>query len=331
MLAEETSKDTLCYGGLRQLVPGRPEAGVFEPVSPLARSITDLFVVVMTLGALVLAGVTGTVVFFGIRYRARPGDDEPAPIYGNRRLEIAWFVIPAVIVAGLLGLSIVTARAADPPTTGTPDLVIIGHQWWWEVVYPQNGAVSANEIHIPTGRPILVQLESIDVIHDFWVPQLGRKMDAIPGVANRFWIQADLPGVYLGACAEYCGTQHAWMRIRVVAQPPAEFEAWLQQEARPIAPPATALARQGQALFESKTCANCHAIDGRAQRPNVGPNLAQLARRETIGGGVIANTPENLARWLANPGSIKPGSLMPDLNLTQQEVAALVAFLDGRP
>ncbi|MFN8533630.1 MAG: cytochrome c oxidase subunit II [Dehalococcoidia bacterium] len=304
---------------------------MLDPVSPFARSITDLFVIVMTLGVIVLVGVTGTVVFFGLRYRARPGDLDPPPSFGDRRIEIAWFVVPAVLVGGLLVISIATARAADPPTSGQPDLVVIGHQWWWEVIYPAAGAVTANEIHVPTSRPLLIQLESVDVIHDFWVPQLGRKIDAIPGVSNRFWIQADQPGVYLGACAEFCGVQHAWMRLRVIAEPPAEFDAWLRQQAGPVPGPAVGLANQGRLLFDSKTCANCHTTDPSAQTPNVGPNLAHLSSRQTLGAGVITNTPRNLVAWLENPGRIKPGSLMPDLNLSQQEVAALAAYLSGTP
>ncbi len=305
---------------------------VLDPLSGRAGAIDDLFWIVTIIGAIVLLLVAGLLTYFAIRYRARPGAPEPAPIFGSRRIEIAWIVIPLAIVLVLFGLSLSAARTVDRPADGRqPDLVIIGHQWWWEVIYSHSGAVTANEIHIPAGEPLLVQLESIDVIHDFWVPQLGRKLDAIPGQPNRLWIQADRPGTYLGTCAEYCGAQHAWMRLRVVAHNQSDFDAWLAQQSQPIARPTSAQATEGEQVFQERTCASCHAVAGTASKPNVGPNLAQLATRETIAAGVLANTPENLARWLKDPAAIKPESLMPDLNLTEQEIQALVAYLEGQP
>jgi cytochrome c oxidase subunit 2 len=323
---------------------------VTEPVSQYAGSINTLFVIVLIIAAAVFLVVTGLLTFFALRYRARnrtaladgvPPDanaDEPEQTFGNRKVEIVWIAIPLVIVLLLFGLAVTVARASDPPssTERAPDLVVIGHQWWWEVVYPQSGVVTANEIHIPTGRPILLRLESADVIHDFWVPQLGRKMDAIPGQPNQFWISADQPGTYLGACAEFCGLQHAWMRLRVIAQPQVEWDAWLQGQAAPLAVSANGPAQRGLAIFQSRTCANCHATASTADgvppnaRPNVGPNLTHLNTRETIGAGVLDNTPENLARWLNDPEAFKPGSLMPDLNLSDDEVLALVAYLEGQ-
>jgi cytochrome c oxidase subunit 2 len=175
---------------------------------------------------------------------------------------------------------------------------------------------------------VLIQLEAVDVIHDFWVPQLGRKMDAVPGQSNRFWIAADKPGNYLGACAEYCGAQHAWMRLLVVAQTPNDFAAWQQQQAKPIAQASQTAAQKGAQVFAARTCANCHAVNGGDKAPNVGPNLAHLASRTTLGAGIINNTPQELAIWLKNPQAIKPESLMPNLYLTDDEVQALVAYLE---
>lgn len=305
---------------------------MLDPVSSSGEAIRDLLIIVTAIGAVVLAIVAGMVTFFALRYRGRRGAADPPPIFGNSRIETVWFVVPIVIVLALFGLSLAVAREADPSTSGhEPDLIVIGHQWWWEVIYPESGAVSANEIHIPTGTRLLLRLESVDVIHSFWVPEVGHKRDVIPGQPNTLWIEADEPGTYLGVCAEFCGTQHAWMRLRVIAQPPAEFDAWLRDQAQPIAQPATAEARQGQQIFAGRTCASCHAVSGTGRAPDVGPNLAHLGDRETLGAGVIENTRENLSRWLANPNSIKPGSLMPNLNLTDEEVAALVAYLEGRP
>jgi cytochrome c oxidase subunit 2 len=307
---------------------------MLDPVSPAGESIRDLLIIVTVIGAIVLAIVAGLVTFFALRYRGRPGAADPPPTFGNSRVEAVWFIVPLGIVLVLFVLSVRVARDADPSTEGhEPDLIVVGHQWWWEVVYTASGAVTANEIHIPTGTRLLMQLESIDVIHDFWVPEIGPKRDAIPGKPNRLWIEASRPGTYLGACAEFCGTQHAWMRLRVIAQPPDEFDAWLRQQAAPHPQPSGADAMRGQQLFMGRTCASCHAVDGtvRETRPGVGPNLAHLATRETLGAGVLDNSPENLTRWLKNPQAYKPGSLMPNLNLTDEEVAALVAYLEGQP
>ncbi|MEZ4616530.1 MAG: c-type cytochrome [Caldilineaceae bacterium] len=190
--------------------------------------------------------------------------------------------------------------------------------------------MTANEIHIPTGQPLLVQLASADVIHDFWVPKLGRKMDAIPGHPNQLWLQADQPGTYLGACAEFCGAQHAWMRLRVIAQSPTDFAAWQQaQRQSPPPPPATdTLASQGAKRFQALTCSNCHAIGGTPAQANAGPNLTHVASRQTLGAGVLENNPANLAQWLTNPQSVKPGNQMPHFQLSAADLQALVAYLE---
>jgi cytochrome c oxidase subunit 2 len=297
----------------------------------LGEPISQLFWTVLIIGAVVLVGVSMALLFFAIRYRARPSAPEPVQTFGNRWLEIAWIAVPLAIVLALFGLSLNVARAVEPPTTGrAPDLIIRGHQWWWEVIYSQSGVVTANEIHLPAGRRVLAQLESADVIHDFWVPDLGRKLDAIPGQPNLLWLAADQPGTYLGACAEYCGAQHAWMRLRVIAQTEDDFNTWLQGQAQPLAA-SSQQAQQGALIFQQRTCANCHAVDAHAQTPSIGPNLAHLATRETIGAGVIENTPENLAAWLRDPDAIKPESLMPNLNLSEDEIQALVAYLEAQP
>lgn len=297
---------------------------MFDAASSQAQAITNLFNLAMGIGALILLLVTALTLYASFRFRAHPGDGEPTQIFGNRKLEIGWTAAPAILLACLAALTLYTMSISDPAVAAdaTPDVVITGHQWWWEVRYPQRDVVTANEIHIPAGKKVLVRLESGDVIHSFWVPQLGRKMDMIPGHPNSLWLQADAPGVYMGACSEYCGTQHAWMRIRVIAQPPAEFEAWLQQQSQPVAPPAGSLAAQGQQIYEQKTCSVCH-------EHNIGPDLNHLASRDTLAAGVLQNTSENLAKWLANPQAIKPGSHMPSFNLTDQEVQAMVAYLEA--
>ncbi|MCB9419886.1 MAG: cytochrome c oxidase subunit II [Ardenticatenaceae bacterium] len=304
----------------------------FNPNSPLASSITTLLFVTLIIGGIVFLIVLGPTLYSYIRFRARPGDDEePYQNLGNTRLEVLWTVTPAVVLAALFGLTLLTMRRSDPPVpdNAQPDLIVTGHQWWWEFQYPDSGIVTANEIHIPTGKRLLVQVTSADVIHNFWVPQLGRKVDATPGYTSHIWLEANKPGTYLGACNEYCGTQHAWMRIRVIADSPADFAAWEQSQQQVPVIPTTGDAAKGSQLFQSLTCSNCHNIDGTAANAHIGPDLTHLGSRETLAAGVLNNTPGDLAAWLGNPQAIKPGAHMPNLNLTPDEVHALVAYLES--
>jgi cytochrome c oxidase subunit 2 len=297
---------------------------MFDSISHQAQAISNLFILTLLIATVILLLVTGLVLYASFRYRSRPGDGEPRQVFGHRNLEIAWTAAPAVLLAVLAVLTLYTMRLADPAVgaSAQPDVVITGHQWWWEVRYPQSGVVTANEIHLPVQRKMLAEIDSADVIHSFWVPQLGRKMDAIPGHPNHLWLEADTSGTYLGTCAEYCGTQHAWMRIRVIVQPPAEFDAWLHQQQQPPAIPTIAEAAQGKKLFEQKTCIACHTR-------GIGPDLTHVGSRETLAAGVLDNTPANMATWLKNPQAVKPGSDMPDFNLTDSEIKALVAYLEA--
>jgi cytochrome c oxidase subunit 2 len=304
----------------------------FDPNSPLAESITTLLIVTLVIGGIVFLIVLGPTLYSYIRFRARPGDEEePYQNLGNTRLEFTWIVTPAVVLAILFSLTLITMRRSDPPIPRNPqpDLIVTGHQWWWEVQYPSSGIITANEIHIPTGKQLLVQVDSADVIHDFSVPQLGRKVDATPGYTSHIWLQADKPGTYLGACNEFCGAQHAWMRIRVIAESPSDYADWQQAQTQVPSTPTTGAAAQGAQLFQSLTCANCHNIDGTIANAHIGPDLTHLASRETLAAGVLDNTPDGLAQWLANPQAIKPGVHMPNLKLSQGEVNSLVAYLES--
>ena len=297
----------------------------FNPNSPQTLAISNLFVLSLVISAIIFVLVTGLVVYIALRYRRRGAEGEPRQVAGNNKLEVAWTLAPAVVIVTVFGLSIPTMRAADPPQNREPDIIVIGHQWWWEIRYPQSGIVTANELHIPAGRPLVVRLESADVIHSFWVPQLGPMRDLIPGKTNTITIQSDTPGTFGGACTEYCGLHHAWMRIHVTAHPQAEFDAWQQQQGRQVAAPAAAVA-EGARVFAERTCVNCHVI-GNTGIP-VGPDLTHLASRETLAAGVLENTPENLYEWIKNPQQYKPGSYMPDLQLPEDELRALVAYLE---
>jgi cytochrome c oxidase subunit 2 len=238
-------------------------------------------------------------------------------------------VVVLGVIAAKLVFSINALPARDVSEAGDADLAVVGHQWWWEVRYPQSGAVTANEIHIPVGQRLRVRVDSADVIHSFWVPQLGPKKDMIPGHPNYLWLQADRAGVYEGACSEYCGDQHAWMRFTVVAEEPPRFQAWMSDQARPANEATDALARAGQRIFFAQTCANCHTIAGTSARANAAPNLTHLATRAQLGAGVMENSPEAVARWLKNPQAIKPRCQMPNFGLSDQQVTELTAYMEG--
>jgi cytochrome c oxidase subunit II len=305
----------------------------FDPHAPEARAISSLFGETLILCAVIGAIVAGLVGYCIFRFRARSGDAEPTQVHGNRRLEVLWAVIPLGIVVWLFVLTANAMTVADAPVDRAPDLVVTAHQWWWEARYAQ-GAVTANEIHIPVGKQLLVGIESADVIHDFWVPQLGRKLDAIPGHPGAIWIEADAPGRYLGACAEFCGAEHAWMRIVVVAESQADFDAWQAHEQQPPQSPPNQpnqideAASRGAKLFNDRTCVTCHALAHTGHEPRIAPSLTHLAERETLGAGVLPNTPAELAHWLRDPQGVKPGCHMPDLQLTDAEVTDLVAYLE---
>jgi cytochrome c oxidase subunit 2 len=264
-----------------------------------------------------------------IRYRARPGAGEPLQTFGSPRLETVWTVVPLILVTGLFFMTIRAMALIDAPgqPDRPPDLVITGHQWWWQARYA-NGALTAGEFHIPVGRRLLVQIESADVIHDFWVPELARKMDAVPGRTGYIWLEADSAGTYDGVCSEFCGTQHAWMHFIVVAEPEAAFSAWLAQQAEPATKPSTEATLRGRTLFQQKKCGDCHAISGSDARGASGPDLTHVASRRFLGAGISANTAENMSRWSSSPQAIKPGNRMPDQSLSASELEAITSYLE---
>jgi cytochrome c oxidase subunit II len=295
---------------------------VFSPASPMAGATLRLLYLLLILGTGVLAVIAAIVAISAIRFRDR-GREVPEE-REKPRAEVFWILGAAVLLLVILLPTVRTMHIVDPPATGrSPDLVVIGHQFWWEIRYPASGAVTANEIHIPVGRLWLVRMESADVIHNFWVPQLARKIDATPGRPVTMWLEANSPGVFLGACGEFCGVEHAWMRIRVRAQGPAAFDAWLRTQSHAPAPPATPDAIAGERLYQRLACANCHASS-----VAVGPDLTHVASRDTLAAGVIQNTPANLTRWLAHPDAVKRGSLMPDFHLNDAGLRQLVAYLE---
>jgi cytochrome c oxidase subunit 2 len=304
-------------------------ASPFDGQSPEARAIATLFSETLIVCGVIFAIVAVLVGYCIFAFRAREGAKEPVQTEGHTRLEIAWTIAPLLVVIGLFILTARAMAASDPPADRAADMTVVAHQWWWEARYA-SGAVTANEIHMPTGTPWLVDLQSDDVIHDFWVAELGRKIDITPGHPTHVWLQADKAGTYVGACAEYCGSQHAWMRITVIAQSPDEFAAWQEHElAQPLEPQSESAAR-GKQLFNDKTCVQCHAIGSAANvdRARIAPDLTHLAERTTLAAGLLDNTPDNLGRWLKSPQSLKPGSHMPSLQLTDAQVADFVTYFE---
>lgn len=303
-------------------------SSIFNPQAPHAQAISHLFVVTLFVCAAIFSIVTGAVIFSLIKFRWREGEAEPEQFAGNKTVEIIWSVIPLIIVIVLFALTVRAMQVSDPPAPKDPDLVVVGHQWWWEAQYPKSGVITANEIHIPVGHPMSVRLDATDVLHEFWVPELTRKMTTVPHAQNHIWLEADKPGTYAGICSEYCGTQHAWMRFLVVAESQEQFDAWQKAQLAPAPAPDTPEKVAGWNVFRSMSCINCHAIGGTEAKARVAPDLTHLASRKQIGAGVIDNTPENLRRWMHNPQDVKPGVKMPNFNFTDEQLTQIVTYFE---
>jgi cytochrome c oxidase subunit II len=294
-----------------------------DPAGHPERSISNLFWVMFGV-AIVGFGLIVFLLFLGWVRRAQPSLPGGRGEAAATRIVLGFGVaLPIVLLSALFIWSdFFVMRSTAAPARGSTPLTIhvIGHQWWWEVRYDNSTAVTANEIHIPVGTRVGVVLTTADVIHSFWVPELNRKVDMIPGTENRLLLIADHPGVYRGQCAEFCGLQHANMAVEVVAQPKAQFDAWLAHNEQPAA--------HGSPLF-AQNCSGCHAIRGTSSRATVGPDLTHFASRRTIAAATFANTPQNLREWLRDPQHVKPGNRMPNLRLSDADWAALQRYVDS--
>jgi cytochrome c oxidase subunit II len=282
-------------------------------------------VVVVVVTVLVLAGAF------------RPHSSETPTVErdgtGVRWVVVGGMIVPAIVLTLTFAFTIATENAtAAPPKVAGMTVEIIGHRWWWEVRYAGGGSaetvITANEIHVPVGAPVRLELSSADVIHSFWIPRLAGKTDVVPGQRNVAWIQADKPGVYRGACTEYCGLQHSNMAAFVVAESPAQFKQWMDAQRDTVSAPSDSDAVRGLAVFQKSSCTACHTIRGTSAVGRIGPDLTHLVSRMTIAGGSLENTRGNLAGWIANPQSIKPGNDMPTPPLRGTELQALVAYLE---
>ena len=307
---------------------------IFAPASTAAAAIFDLSTLVIGVTAVIFSCVCALLVYAVVAFRKRPDDDgsEPAQVYGSNQVEIAWTVIPVLIVVALFLASarVVTGvQNADRPA-GTVDVIAIGHQFWWEYRYPRLGVVTANELHVPVSEPAqptptFITLLSADTDHSFWIPRLGGKTDLIPNRVNRTWIDPYEAGLYLGQCAQYCGTQHAKMLLRVYVDSKEVFDSWVRQQREPARQQADVA--EGRRVCLTTACVNCHAVSGTAATGQFGPDLTHLMSRDTIAAGIVPNTVENLRAWVRDPESLKPGSRMPAMKLTDPELDSITAYL----
>lgn len=308
---------------------------IFDPRATPANSIFGLSMFVYAICAVIFVVVGGLLLYSLIRFRRRSTDttQEPAQIYGSNQIELSWTVIPTLIVVTLFlataRVIFVNQKIAKPASA--LDVTVIGHQFWWEYRYPKLGVVTANELHIPVSdpnnpTPTYLTMSSADTDHSFWVPMLAGKMDLIPNKLNTMWMDPPKPGLYLGQCAQYCGTQHAKMLLRVYVDSPADFATWVAAQQKPAMTDPTAA--DGRAVFEGNACVNCHTVLGTTAHGRFGPDLTHLASRSTIASGAVPNTEPNIQAFVNDPNHFKPGVLMPAMHLNQHDLEAVTKYLE---
>lgn len=321
-----------------------------DPATDFGSAIHGLYTTIFWWTMVILAIVWGVLGFVLLRYRARPGGPEPQKTRGHLGLEVGWTVGAAIIVVLISIPSVQTVfRTQQQPPEDALVVEVIGHQWWWEMRYPEQDVVTANEMHLPVGRPVELRLRSADIIHSFWVPRLGGKRDLNPWVRkpgesgpryNRMTFTLSEPGTFHGQCAEFCGPSHALMGLRVVAESEQDFEAWLREmNEAPVEPDSGSLVARGREAFMGSVCIACHAIEGTRAQGAIGPNLTRLGARTTLAAGVLENTRENLIAWIEDPSRFKPGVKMPGTReggggmqatgLTDEQVEAIAAYLSS--
>jgi len=308
-----------------------------QPASETAQQLQDLFAGIFWWAVAVFVVVEGALLLTVLKFRTgrgQVGSHPPKHVHGNTIVELAWTLAPAVVLVMIAVPTIATIWEVDRPTTDPDALVVevVGHQWWWEFRYPESGVVTANELHIPVDRTIDLRLTSADVIHSFWVPRLAGKRDVVPGRENNLWFAADSIGTFIGQCAEFCGLSHALMKLEVVVEDPAGFEDWVNQQGSPaeipdVGDPLAAQIDHGEDVLMRAGCIACHRVDGTPAQGVLGPDLSHVGSRRTIAAGILENTPLNMERWLSDPASIKPGVLMPNLQLAEEDVRSLAAYL----
>lgn len=305
-----------------------PQAWFGRPDSDFARLLQDVFdrTILIATGVFVVVEAVLFIALF--RFRRRPGQGLPSQTHGNTRLEIMWTIAPAVALAFV---AVPTVRGVfdtyRPPLASQLQVRVVAHQWWWEFHYPELGIVTANEPHFPLGQTVYLSLESADIIHGFWIPNLGGKRDAIPTRTNILWWTPERAGEYYGQCTQLCGTSHANMRVRAFVDEPAQWEAWVNAMKSANGAQVDPQVQRGYQLFTTQACIGCHTIQGTNAAGTTGPNLTRFGERRTLGAGMYPNTREDLTRWIMDPQEMKPGNKMPDLNLSQEDAGAIAAYL----
>ena len=308
---------------------GRNSQDTFDPQGPVARQLDDLIRPVFLVAAFVFVLVQGLVLYVAVRFRRRSDDEAPRQVHGNARMELGWTFAPALVLVPVTVATLVVVADINrrPEGPGVVPVTVVGHQFWWEYRYPDHGVVTANEMHIPVRTKVDITLRSNDVIHSFWPPKLAGKVDVIPNRTNHMSLEADKPGTYFGQCGEFCGLSHANMRLRVVAHEPDAFDDWVRANAAEAPRPTGGEAAEGAAMFRQKGCASCHSVKGFAAG-EVGPDLTHLKQRKVFAGAMFPMNDKNLRVWLRDPPAEKPGSTMPNLNLSEDEITKLIAYLD---
>jgi cytochrome c oxidase subunit 2 len=297
--------------------------------SPISDHVANLYKIILIMALVVFVIVEGALILILVRDRKRADDSElPKQVYGNNRLEITWTAIPILLVVALFIMTVQTANAIAVPKPHDSDLNlrVVGHRWWWEFDYLDQKIATANELHIPVGTTVQVALESVDVIHSFWVPQLSGKTDVVPGQHNTMWLKGDQVGEYLGQCAEFCGTQHALMRFKVIVESQDDFDAWVAQQQQAAYDPQSDAEKAG---YDEVTgaCAACHSLDpAEIDTDKVGPNLAHLFSRSTFAGGTFDLNENNLHSWLEDTQAMKPGNDM-EISLSPDRIDNILAYL----
>jgi len=326
----------LLAAGLCAAAPpdAHPIPNIFKTHSTPADDAYRLSLLVLKVTGIIFVVVSALLLYVIIKFRSK-GDvrtHEPPQVYGSTQIEMAWTIMPilVVIILFLATARVIHAIQDAPRPISAVDVTAIGHQFWWEFRYPQLGIVAANELHVPLSdtaqpTPTFIKLLSADTDHSFWIPQLAGKTDLIPNRTNEMWLDPHEPGMYLGQCAQYCGTQHAKMLLRVYVDSPQQFSKWATEQIKPAI--VDERASEGRRVFESTACVNCHAISGTAAKGTFGPDLTHLMSRDTIASGAADNTESQLRLWIQNPDAIKPGSLMPAMKLSDHDLDALVHYL----
>jgi len=307
----------------------QPSPTFLDSASPISGHVAGLFRIILIMALVVFVLVEGALIWILVRDRKKDGDEEPpTQIYGNTRLEVIWTVIPIFLVIALFVMTVQTVNAIAAPASAKSDMNIriVGHQWWWEFDYLDQGFATANELHIPVGTTVQIQLESRDVIHSFWVPQLSGKTDVVPGQHNTMWLTGDQVGEYLGQCAEFCGEEHALMRFKVFVDSQEDFDAWVANQQKPAYQPQTEDEQAGYKELTG-TCAACHSLDPtEIDTEKVGPNLTHLFTRTTFAGGTYDLNEQNLRSWLHDTQAMKPGNDM-KITIPPQQIDQVIAYL----